>query len=330
MPHRTDRPRHTSAAAELTAPPLPAQPTAVPPFDPRSAAAVAGLSDRRVRNAWITQRYHELAGQLTPSLGREHTYCTFARWRSAALGAALGADDADVETARVVRRLADHEAATFAWAAPRFEALVQALSTGAPAAPDREATLRRLGLVDDGPLARVAFGQLLAAVDDTDPVRRAQRVLAANLLLVWREQVELQSLVAPPVEPRRRWLRRSARVARRATHTAAVLDRVVLRVPGPRGVIDLVADAPFDYPAPLQVPSTSVLVETLDLWAPSSGSADIGHDGLDLACRMRSLERLHRAGQHDHELAVSPFGPRQLEAMRRLEVPRVVADAGRR
>ncbi|MDH3706061.1 MAG: hypothetical protein OES57_08340 [Acidimicrobiia bacterium] len=330
MPHRIERPAATSADAELVAPPLPAHPSAIAPFDPASTAAIVGIDDPLVRNAWITQRYHEQASRLTPYLGREHTYCTFARWRSAGVGQALaGADEgADVESSRLVRRIADHEATTHAWMAPLFDKLLDAMELGRTTSTDREVMLRRMGVMHDGTLARVAFGQYLSAVHDTDPVRRAQRVLAANLLLVWREQIELQQLLAPPVAVGRRWWRRSARVQRRDTVTSTVVDRVLLRVPQPGGTVDLTDGVAPEYPAALQVPSTSVLVEALDLWAPTDDGRDPAT--IELGRRMRALERLYRSGQHDHELAAAPFGRRQLEAMRRLEAPRVVAEAPRR
>ncbi|MGI9603185.1 MAG: hypothetical protein ACR2QE_14960 [Acidimicrobiales bacterium] len=342
----TDR-RATAGDARLHPSTLPAESSTTAVFDPRSTLAIARLDDTTMRNLWITQRYHELAARFTPFLGRDHGWCTFAVWRSAGLGRGLRRTETahpslSGEVNALLEALAAQEAAAFGQLAPLFDGFIRQFESGTAQSPDRQRVLAEIGVLDADAPVRVAFGQYFAAVHDTDEVRRSQRVLAANLLVALhcedQLQVELEGVLeavsalaersaiasVPPVVPTwlARRLRRSDRDQVVATSTAridAALGELTSTVIVDGDTLDLEDPEARPRPSALAVASTSVLAEVLDIWSHGDGEAG----WLDRNTRMRATETFFRSGQHDDRLAVTPFGRRQLEAMRRLQAPTI-------
>jgi hypothetical protein len=73
-----------------------------------SVGDIAGMADPVLRNLWITQRYHELAGALRDAgLGEDATWCAFAVWASKTAGATIRGE---VLPARATKLLVDNDA----------------------------------------------------------------------------------------------------------------------------------------------------------------------------------------------------------------------------
>lgn len=182
-----------------------------------------------------------------------------------------------------------------------------------------------------------AFAQYYAALYERDPKRRSERMLLANLLVGWHEQIHLQKVIdgafRAPVRRAIRSLvlgRLLAPLLRRFendwTH-AATECLMILRLPD--RVLWIGDDLPplpdgSLFPSTLRSPSLPSLVEVLnELDRTRDSLQDTGaHDWTSLEDRMNYLADYFRSRQQDLRLLrTPPFTETQTEAIRAGRLP---------
>jgi hypothetical protein len=193
---------------------------------PADVVRIAAIEDAALRNAWITQGYHELSVRMRALVGEsDATWCAFGTWASQAIGPAIRGeaitgsgivDPAIVRastfflrpvTPRIVAALAeevqqrsarflgDGNALVFGEVGAFYAALLDRFDDlAAVGAVERKALL--VGLGRDGPqgaLFALALDQLVEAArtPEGDP-RRGQRLLLANAAIALHEQRGVQ------------------------------------------------------------------------------------------------------------------------------------------
>lgn len=127
------------------------------PVGPTTVPLIVGLSDRVVRNLWITTAYHDLAASLTQGLGVTNlSWCAFAAWASKTAGISIRGD---------------HLRGFVRSAVSRSDAFRRVLEVIAERVPDRVEAA-----IEDA---------LLAVVDDT--VEAVSEQVARGNLMVFEE-----------------------------------------------------------------------------------------------------------------------------------------------
>jgi len=363
---------------------------------PERIRAVIALEDAAARNLQITQSYHELLVALDRHLGfdRDLNWCAFATWASkqagtfirhdeipAALRRFLGLDGppprrwtptgfllsdrfrryARMTAEDVSAHLADGNRLVYTLLAPHFAALLALLRDHAGAGePGPAAGDAFLATIEAEPETRDelrrAFGQLCEARFDADPKRRAERILAANLLIGFHEQRRLQeaidgALSAPIrralVDPRRvwfavplpLWLRMlGARLFRLALapwirrverRWKAAVTECLMTLALPGGRLELGADVPplgdgAMYPEALR---ELALAEVLEVLAaidrtPNTVAGSAAHDWARLEDRMNYVADFFRSRQQERSLlTTAPFTAEQVAAIHAGRVP---------
>jgi hypothetical protein len=255
----------------------------------------------------------------------------------------------------VSKRIGHGNKLVFDELAPLFVAFLDAAEAGRISSDDDvDEVLAATGLEvsDDVQLAFRWYGR---AVRPGDPVARARRVLAGNVLAVAHEQQRLQSDItasmdAGPASIGRllyntrtrkhhkghRWLRfgplrrAAAHVANDAWDELITELMMTLRVPG--------ATLRLDHDVPPGQDGTTFPADLHDLAAPAdpsepavvygrwdrthgTGKHDASGDWEQLASRMNFIVNLFRSRQQDVTLAVAPFTAEQLAAMEAGKIP---------
>jgi hypothetical protein len=180
------------------------------------AAWIIGLADDTVRNALITQAYHDLSHDMAASLdsGSAANWCTMAAWASRRAGQTIRGEDLPGqglltwvlgrlplgrpicrEVARISAEVAAGNREVFAEVAPAFATFI--------AAPDEAGQAALLRRFRPGPPERGGQGPLRRAFElygearrTRAPKRRAELVHAANLYVALQEQTRLQHRIA--------------------------------------------------------------------------------------------------------------------------------------
>jgi hypothetical protein len=238
-----------------------ARPSQTPYLDVDHVRRVVADPDALARNAAITRGYHELSEATAGLLGRDNAnWLTFGQWASAEARRSIDGQ-AVPEVVRpffgreIAESVAAGNAAIFADVAPPFARFVR-LFTDAGGDPEAVAGARAALLGDpqiaaSNDLAR-AFHAYVDALElrlagDPDPVRRAQRMLVANVSVGAHEQRVADPYVRAAIPGR--WI--SAIVA---------TSHMGLRIP--EGVLELQHDVP--PPAYLGGPQFPATLERLE------------------------------------------------------------------
>ncbi len=198
-------------------------PVSASPVSAEEIAAIIARPDRIQRNLGVTDVYHRLAVALVERTGRpDLTWCAFATWASATAGTMIAmrevpalfrglltrSDDyqrhfphvrhvldetaiiraGEVVAGQISDALSDGNTLVFTELAPAFIALLE--DRPLPADPSAGA---------DHPLDE-PFERYRRALDDPDPRRSAQDILAGNVLAVYHEQQRLQPYIAAALD----------------------------------------------------------------------------------------------------------------------------------
>jgi hypothetical protein len=364
-----------------------------PLTSPERVRAVSALADAVARNLQITQSYHELLVALDRHLGfeRDLNWCAFATWASKQAGVFIRHDELPAALRRFLRldgarprrwtptgfllsdrfrayarmtaedmsaHLAEGNRLVYTLLAPFFAGLVAHFRDHPE--PDPAARDAFLAAIPAEPATgdelRRAFAQLWAARFEPDPKRRAERILAANLLVGFHEQRRLQEAIdgalSAPIrraldDPRRvwfaaplpLWLRLAgARLFRLAlapwirrveAEWKAAVTGCLMTLALPTGRLELGADLPplpdgSMYPEALR---ELALAEALAVLAaidrtPGTLRGSAARDWARLEDRMNYVADFFRSRQQERSLLTSaPFTAEQAAAIHAGRVP---------
>lgn len=314
--------------------------------DQPQIARVAAMSDPVQRNLWITHIYHRLEVALGARLGgADLTWCAYGTWASKTAGRFIRGELVDGLLraparlrgvirridARVRERIAHGNRVVFAELAPRFCMLVEVL--GRPRSERAGAGAALLKGLAPGrseaggqDMLRRALQAYLEAAELTCPKAKAERILLANTLVGYHEQIRLQPAIAgalaAPVEvlmpaedaPLRR------RVGERLGEALrALMTRWLMTIALPGGDLPLGRDVPRAsesgmFPATLRVlelPELRAVVSEVDR-TPDTTEGSAADDWGALADRMNFIVDLFRSRQRDLELRRAPFSREQV------------------
>jgi hypothetical protein len=354
---------------------------------------IAALADPVVRNLMITHCYHELSAALAARTGGAANWCTFAVWASKQVGQTIRQEDLvrtfdrllaampeAAAVAELVVRLLPVEGAErlvlrVVAAAARLDAVSAAAARGNQKVFEEIAREFARFLAHVGPITefcealrpgepprgqrylRQAFTRYHQALSTTEPKRRAELLLLANLEVGLHEQTRLQpeiadALAAPVVDPReleRRLLdvvlpgtglrkrlrlalstffgwRHPLRVAceqladyaRVVARRAATEHLMTLSLPGGE-LLDLAEDLPAEFPPVLAELSDPELLALLDKVDPTTDSVldTAARDWSDLPDRMHYIADMFRCYAQRADLLGPPFTTEQVEAIRK-------------
>lgn len=195
------------------------------------------------------------------------------------------------------------------------------------------------GLRNDGDVGEElprAFAQYYAARFETEPKRRAERLLLANLLVGLHEQIRLQEAIEGGLRaPVRRAMRSGitgrflAPALRRVEDDwSAAVTQCLMTLVLPDRVLELGEDLPplpdgSMYPPALRTPTLPELRRVLGELDRTPGTlrGSAARDWTSLADRMSYLADFFRSRQQDRGLLQRPFTRQQTEAIRAGRVP---------
>lgn len=181
-----------------------------------------------------------------------------------------------------------------------------------------------------------AFAEYYAARFETDPERRAERLLLANVLVGLHEQIRLQKVIEEGLRaPIRRAMRSGIAghaltpVLRRLEDDwSTAVTRCLMTLALPDHVLELGEDLPplpdgSMYPTALRtttLPELRRVLRDLDR-TPDTLRGSAARDWTSLADRMNYLADFFRSRQQDRSLLERPFTRDQTEAIRAGRVP---------
>ncbi len=359
---------------------------------PEAVRAVIAQPDPVARNLQITQSYHELTLALDRVLGgADAPWTAFATYASKRAGVFIRGEEVPAPLRRFLRPTSDRRLSRLsvqrylrgkrflAYARTTVDDVAAHIVTGnlrvyaklAPTFADflvlaRDRPSGKAPAIDDflaaiedepntGEALRRAFAQYWTVLGESDAKLEAERVLVANMLVGWHEQIRLQEPIdgalSAPIrqalkDPERRWTRLplprwlrgpgaaifrwlfAPAIRRFESEWKRVATACLMTLALPGGRLRLGEDLPplpdgSIYPPELveiTLAEAKELIEELD-YTPHTTTGSGARDWTDLGDRMNYIVDLFRSRQREREMVEPPFTPRQAAAIRAGRVP---------